>query len=224
MFEFSDDTEYRRLPIYLLLDTSASMQGVAIEAMNESLHVFAQALRNEPHALQTAYISVITFGGQAEQRLSLVACDEFEPPRLIASGNTPLGQALMLLDAAIEREVRVHSVEHKGDWKPLVFLFTDGEPTDGNQWRTALARIKERRDKKVINIISIGAPGANIQLLKEIGGPVLQMNTLTSESVQDFFGWITQSTVNASQSVSQSSSSRQQLQLPAPPAGIEIVL
>lgn len=224
MFEFSDDTEYRRLPIYLLLDTSASMQGAPIEAMNESLHVFVRALRKEPHAVQTAHISIITFGGHAEQCLSLVACDEFEPPRLMASGNTPLGQALTLLDTSIEREVRKHSAEHKGDWKPLVFLFTDGAPTDGQEWRSALARIRERRDRKGINIISVGAPGADIQMLKEIGGPVLQMNTLTPESMQEFFQWVTASTVLASQSASESSGDHHQLQLPAPPSCIEIIL
>ena len=50
----------RRLPVYLLIDTSGSMHGEAIEAVRNGLQVLVSALRQDPYALETAYLSVIT--------------------------------------------------------------------------------------------------------------------------------------------------------------------
>ena len=57
----------RRLPVYLLVDTSGSMHGEAIEAVRNGLQVLVSALRQDPYALDTAYLSVITFNSSAQQ-------------------------------------------------------------------------------------------------------------------------------------------------------------
>ena len=46
----------RRLPVYLLVDTSGSMHGEAIEAVRNGLQVLVSALRQDPYALETAYL------------------------------------------------------------------------------------------------------------------------------------------------------------------------
>ena len=51
----------RRLPVYLLLDTSGSMRGEPIEAVNRGLKVLVSSLRQDPNALETAFLSIITF-------------------------------------------------------------------------------------------------------------------------------------------------------------------
>ena len=51
----------RRLPVYLLLDTSGSMNGEPIQAVNVGLQSLLSSLRSDPHALDTVYISIITF-------------------------------------------------------------------------------------------------------------------------------------------------------------------
>jgi uncharacterized protein YegL len=57
----------RRLPVYLLLDTSGSMSGEPIESVKNGMQVLVSALRQDPYALETAYLSVITFDGTARQ-------------------------------------------------------------------------------------------------------------------------------------------------------------
>lgn len=47
-----------------------------------------------------------------------------------ASGVTALGEALKLVSNKIDTEVEKTTTEQKGDWKPLVFIMTDGIPTD----------------------------------------------------------------------------------------------
>lgn len=61
----------RRLPVYLLLDTSGSMYGEPIEAVKNGVQTLISTLRSDPYALETAYISIITFNSSAQQALRL---------------------------------------------------------------------------------------------------------------------------------------------------------
>ena len=51
----------RRLPVYLLLDTSGSMHGEPIEAVKNGMQILLSTLRQDPYALETAYLSLIAF-------------------------------------------------------------------------------------------------------------------------------------------------------------------
>lgn len=123
----------RRLPVYLLLDTSGSMYGEPIEAVKNGVQVLVSTLRSDPYALETAYLSIITFNSTAQQVTPLTELANFQAPNLEASGCTALGEALSLLATKVDQEVTKTTPEMKGDWKPLVFIMTDGMPTDNIQ-------------------------------------------------------------------------------------------
>ena len=55
----------RRLPVYLLLDTSGSMSGEPIEQVKNGVQMLVASLRQDPYALETAWLSVITFSSGA---------------------------------------------------------------------------------------------------------------------------------------------------------------
>ena len=92
----------RRLPVYLVLDTSGSMTGEPIEAVKNGVQMLVSALRQDPYALETAYLSVITFDSTARQAVPLTELSMFQPPKLEASGVTALGDALKLLSDKID--------------------------------------------------------------------------------------------------------------------------
>ena len=46
----------RRLPVYLLLDCSGSMNGEPIEAVRNGVQVMISSLRQDPQAIETAFI------------------------------------------------------------------------------------------------------------------------------------------------------------------------
>lgn len=82
----------RRLPVYLLVDTSGSMHGEAIEAVRNGLQVLVSALRQDPYALETAYLSVITFSSNAQQVTPLTELMNFQVPHIEANGTTAMGE------------------------------------------------------------------------------------------------------------------------------------
>ena len=51
----------RRLPVYLLLDTSGSMRGEPIESVKVGLESMISSLRQDPFALESVHLSIIKF-------------------------------------------------------------------------------------------------------------------------------------------------------------------
>ena len=133
----------RRLPVYLLLDTSGSMTGDPIEAVKSGLQMLIASLRQDPYALETAYISVITFSSDAKQIVPLTELSQFQAPNIEAAGTTAMGESLALLADCVQREVKKGTADQKGDWKPVVFMLSDGSPTDTRSGATISARAPE---------------------------------------------------------------------------------
>jgi uncharacterized protein YegL len=209
----------RRLPVYLLLDCSGSMSGAPIEAVRQGLKALLMDLKSDPQAIETAFLSVITFDSSAQQLVPLTELMSFKEPKLEASGTTALGQGLALLEQCIDREVSKSTATTKGDWKPLVFIMTDGQPTDS--WEAAAASLKS---KKIGNIIACAAgDGADSSLLKQITEQVVELNTLTPDALKAFFKWVSRSISLTSSSVNGPTAEGNPVNLPPPPAQIQIV-
>jgi uncharacterized protein YegL len=60
--EFADNPE-PRCPVLLVLDTSGSMKGRAIQELNEGLRAFSQELKSDRLAALRVEVAVVTFGG-----------------------------------------------------------------------------------------------------------------------------------------------------------------
>ncbi|WP_315821000.1 vWA domain-containing protein [Paraflavitalea speifideaquila] len=103
----------RRLPVYLVLDTSGSMTGEPIESLKNGVQVLISTLRQDPYALETAYLSVITFSTTAQQLVPLTELSTFQMPDLQAAGTTSLGEALNLLSQRVDAEVARTTADQK---------------------------------------------------------------------------------------------------------------
>ena len=134
----------RRLPIFFVLDVSESMVGEPIHKMENGIEKIVATLRQDPHALETVLISVIAFAGKAKAITPLIDLVSFYPPKIPIGGGTSLGAALDVLMTEIDSKVVKTTLQERGDWQPVVFLITDGKPTDQPQrsvdrWRTEYA-------------------------------------------------------------------------------------
>lgn len=207
----------RRLPVYLMLDCSGSMSGEPIEAVRVGMKTLLSELKGDPQALETVWLSVITFDSSARQVVPLTELMQFKEPPVDASGSTALGEALTLLSSCVDKEVKKTTANQKGDWKPLIFLMTDGEPTDS--WEGPADAIKQKRPG---NFIACGAgPNVNESTLKRMTEAVVRLNSLQPDDLKAFFKWVSASVTTTSQNVAAKGDAP--INLPPPPAQIQII-
>lgn len=209
----------RRLPVYLLLDTSGSMYGEPIEAVKNGVQTLISTLRSDPYALETAYISIITFNSSAQQVTPLTELAAFQQPNIDASGCTALGGALELLSQKIDTEITKTTAEVKGDWRPLVFIMTDGEPTD------SMTKGLDEFKKRKCGMVCAAGQGANTNTLKQITENVVQLDTADSTTIKAFFKWVSASISTSSKSVEETAAEATTMsELPPPPPEVNIVV
>ena len=211
----------RRLPVYLLLDCSGSMYGEPIEAVKNGVQVLISTLRPDPYALETAYLSIITFDCSAKQVTPLTELSAFQQPNIEANGCTALGEALSLLATKVDQEVTKTTPEQKGDWKPLVFIMTDGVPTD--DINKGLTEFKKRKFGMVVACAA--GQGADTNILKQITECVVQLDTADSTTIKSFFKWVSASVSAGSMKVEETAADVNNMsELPPPPPEVNIVV
>ena len=211
----------RRLPVYLLLDCSGSMYGEPIEAVKNGVQVLISTLRQDPYALETAYLSIITFDSSAKQVTPLTELSAFQQPNIEANGCTALGEALSLLATRVDQEVTKTTPEQKGDWKPLVFIMTDGVPTD--DINKGLTEFKKRKFGMVVACAA--GQGADTNILKQITDCVVQLDTADSTTIKSFFKWVSASVSAGSMKVEETAADVNNMsELPPPPPEVNIVV
>lgn len=210
----------RRLPVYLLLDTSGSMTGEPIEAVKNGVQMMVHSLRQNPQAIETAFVSIITFDSEAKQLIPLTDLASFQTVDLKAAGTTALGAALSLLADKLETEVTKTTLEQKGDWKPIVFIMTDGVPTD--DWQAGFQKLKAV--KKGLIVGCAAGNNADDKVLKEIADQVVRLSNTDADSIGKFFQWVSASIATTSTKVEETGIDlTKKDQLPPPPSELVIV-
>ncbi len=211
----------RRLPVYLLLDTSGSMSGEPIEAVKNGVQLMIASLRTNPQAIETAYISIITFDSNAKQVVPLTDLSSFQMVELKATGTTAFGEALKLVSQCIDSEVAKTTPTQKGDWKPLVFIMTDGTPTD--DWKSGLAELQRR--KTALVVACAAGHKADTTILKQLTSNVVQLDSADTQSISKFFTWVSASIGISSTRIEDSGKEVTGLnELPPPPSELNIVV
>lgn len=209
----------RRLPVFLLLDTSGSMKGEPIESVKVGLETMLAGLRGDPFALESACLCLITFDREARVLVPLTPLDEFRLPEIAVpdSGPTHTGQALQLLCEEVDKNVRKGTPNSKGDWKPLLFLMTDGKPSDIQHYEKMAGEVKKRG----FAFIAPCAAGmkARVEPLKLLADQVYALQTMDEADFRKFFQWVSASIAVGNRSVG----ATEDLTLPPPPEEVAII-
>ncbi len=210
----------RRLPVYFLLDTSGSMFGEPIEALNNALSGMITTLRSDAQASETLWISIITFDKEVKEIMPLTDLPSFQLPEITCpqSGPTFTGKALDFLYDKLQTDIRKSTSEQKGDWKPLLFLFTDGKPSDIQQYKEAIPKIKSINFGTIVGCAA--GHKADDEKLKELTDTVVHLQTADSNTLKQFFMWVSDTIEQGNKSMGVSET----IALPPPPSEDIIVI
>jgi uncharacterized protein YegL len=220
--EFAENPE-PRVPCVLLLDTSGSMAEVVddcgvltgetvmqdgelydlvsggksrIDLLNEGLVTLKETLAADSLASRRAEIAIVTFGDIVTTVQDFVTAENFQPPRLHASGLTPMGEAIQTgLDMIASRKAsyRAAGVSY---YRPWIFLITDGGPTDA--WQQAAMQVKQGEASKSFAFFTVAVEDANMDVLAQIS--TRPPAKLRGVNFREMFLWLSQSMQAVSQS------------------------
>jgi uncharacterized protein YegL len=185
-----------RCPCVLLLDTSASMLGPPIRALNASLHDFRRELLNDQLASLRVELAVVAFGERVETLVPFTAPDNFHPPTLRAGGDTPLGAALSMAMALLEARKSDYRRNGVSYFRPWLFLLSDGSPTDA--WQAAAESLKASERAGALSFFAVAIPPATSDVLRQLGtrAPL----SLSGLRFSDLFAWLSRSLKSVSSS------------------------
>lgn len=210
----------RRLPVYFLLDTSGSMNGEPIQALNNALSGMINNLRSDAQAAETLWISIITFDREVKEIVPLTALETFQLPEITCpqSGPTFTGKALEMLYEKVGKEIRKGSPTQKGDWRPLLFLFTDGKPSDLQLYSEMIPKIKSVNFGAVV-ACAAGHSADNTKL-QELTNDVVHLDTADSTTLKQFFKWVSDTIEQGNKSMGTTDN----VALPPPPSEVHLVI
>ena len=210
----------RRLLAYFLLDTSGSMRGEGIAALNNGFNGLISMLRQDPQAMDSLHISAITFDRDVKNIIPLVDSASYHPIEITCpeSGPTHTGLALEMLENLVQKGLMKGSMDRKGDWKPLLFIFTDGKPSDIQKYRQMLPKIKAL-DFGAIVACAAG-PKAEESFLLELTDHVVKLDATDPSTLATFFQWVSSSIEMGSKS----QGTGETMTLPPPPKELNIVV
>jgi len=161
----------RTMVLFFVVDTSGSMNGSKIGAVNTAIEEVIPAIRevSDENADAQIKIAALEFSSGAAWITSTgpVEADQYLWNYLDAAGPTDLGAACKELDDKLSAKAFMQ--EATGSYAPAIFLLSDGEPTD--DWRGGLAILKENKWFKAAVKVAIAiGDDANKDVLKEFTG------------------------------------------------------
>ncbi len=128
--------------VYLLLDTSASMNGAPLEALKQGLQLLCGTFMTR--CKRPVRLGLVGYESTSREIAALADINDFDMPSLESAGSSSLGRAFRLV------------AERMPDHNPtLVYIFTDGEPTD--DWEVALETLRPHVQKIFGITCGIGA-------------------------------------------------------------------
>ncbi len=187
----NDNNREPRQPLVLLVDTSSSM-AADLPEVAAGLEGLRSALGRDAVARNRVELVVVTFGGRVTVHGDFGEAALFEPPPLEASGDTPMAAALTQALDLLEAKKQAYKRSGLDYYRPLLFLLTDGEPTDMARWPEAVRRVREaERDRKLV-LLSVGTQTAGFARLKELSPERVPLR-LKEAQWETMFQWLSRS-------------------------------
>lgn len=200
----------RYQPVYILLDTSGSMRGEPIAAVNVGLASMQASLCARPALAERVQLCLLSFDAVVKEVLPLQAVGAVRLPQLEvpSSGPTFLGEAL---EAFLTLQRRNQTAEHL---PAMLFVMTDGSPTDLQIYEEAIPKVRQLQLARITAFAA--GPKAKPEYLRWLTDDVIALDTLDGPAFARLFDQVVQLIGGDTRSVSPSFS--------APPPDLQVVI
>ena len=160
---------FQILPFYIVCDTSTSMRGAPINAMNSELPNIHRTVATDPTVNDKCKLSIIGFNTTPKIELPLQRlADVKKMPTLEAGGRTNYGVLFGALRSLIHTDLHLERQAGNAVLRPVVFFISDGGATDS--WTRIFNEFSNRRiNPEVPILISFGVGVAKEKSITKIG-------------------------------------------------------
>ena len=216
-----------RVPICLCLDTSGSMGRTvggtrtgetfysdgqqwnlvtggtsSISEMQLGIEQFYKSIRGDENASYSAEIAIVTFDDKAFCVEDFANIDrQEEVPKLIAKGNTAIGEGVNLALDLLERRKAEYKEKGVDYFQPWLVLMTDGTPNgDREALIRAINRTRDYVDSDKLTVFPIGIGEAADMKTLNMFSPKRRALRLQGIQFKGFFSWLSQSVSQTSKS------------------------
>jgi len=188
----------QKCPVVLLLDTSGSMQGPAIDELNKGLQLFKSEILKNATAAARIDLAIVSFNDQTtiEHDFGLIN-DEYHMPILQASGSTAMVDAMRTAIKLIDGRKKYYKSSGQTYYRSNLVLITDGYPDDGQDTEGLAAELKKEVSDKRFNFWPIAVESADMNILEKWAQPHMKGNLpvmkLNGLKFGELFMWLSAS-------------------------------
>ncbi len=152
----------RRLPVYMLVDTSISKGEFLTFVLTNGLQVLIDTVRKNPFALENVYVSFIAYDNAVHEDLPLTPLDKLKLPHLTHHGTlrSNLSNALDFLMLRVDQDIDQNSSDHSGDWQPRLLIISEGNSLDNS----ITPKLAEKLKRNYFALVMVCTPQINSHL------------------------------------------------------------
>ena len=182
----------------LLVDTSCSMSGEAIDSLNKGLNKFKEDVCKDERTKAILDVAIVEFNSSVSVVQPWCPVQYMEPVNLLAGGGTDMeGGLRTAIDMVRERSRFYLEVTGSVPYKPWIIMITDGYPNSSID--NIAAEIAELDEKGKLHLWSLAVEGADTSILNKLCGGKRSL-ILKGKDFTDFFNWVNMSMRSVSQS------------------------
>lgn len=183
-----------RAAVCIVLDTSGSMKGQPIEALNRGYRNFLDQIRNDDAAAMSVDLMVVDLKSAPTIAHAFGPIESYptEPEPFVASGGTGTDTALRLALDSIDERIRMFRRNGVGVLRPWLVILQDGRPSNMSRTMKVVEEICVRRDANQLNYLCVGTGDhVNWEQLNQLSGN--DAMALEGLDFSEFFSWLSKS-------------------------------